>query len=329
MRKTIKIIGYLSLGMLLAAGCASCSLDDITLPWNDDKLPTVRDVVYDYPSDALTWEDISGATYYNLDIDGKIETVKGEYYKVNLDRNATGFTVKIQACDDKGWFSPSDWSEPFVVTVDQKDIVNRVDRYAQSIPGNNMDLEKVVAMHAVDNVLYTTAVFRDLGKNYIYTYNSAYNDPVASLSKALDMGVPDTTHTENYNLAKDYDTASYFLAREEKSEKMQELADAGYEASFMTSQAFQEDTSMVGIKGILKAVNKHSSAEKYYSVDFAIEVGLSNIEGYKYTTAVKNVPVTNIFEDSFVELTGDFVDYAKAVEARQSENNVPNGLAMA
>ncbi len=329
MGKAGKIIGGI-IGGLVAVGAAVAVLSFVSKTGmfnNDDiKLATVQHVDYNYPSDVLSWEEVYGANSYNVSVNDKVESVKEEYYKVNLDKNVTEFTVKIQACDSTGRFATSDWSEPFVITVDQQNIVNKVDRFAQSIPGSNMDLQKVVAMHAVDNVLYTTAVFKDMGKNYVCTYHSAYNDTITSLNEALDMGVQDTTYVDNYYLAKDYDTASSFLAREEKSEKMQELADAGYQVSFVTSQAYELASDTVGIKGIIKATK--TGETKYCSYNVSMYVGDSNNERYKYTTAVKNAPLKGMIENTFVELTGDFADYAKEVEKNQKSNYVSNDLGM-
>ena len=332
MGKAGKIIGGI-IGGLVAVGAAVAIFSAVSNMGGgfseETKLATVQHVDYDYPKDIISWDEVYGADSYNVSINDKVESVKKAYYTVNLDKDATEFTVKVQACDSTGYYASSDWSEPFVITVDQEDIVNKVDKFAQSIPGSNMDLQKVVSMHAVDNVLYTTAVFKDMGKNYVYTYNSAYNDTITSLDEALNMGVQNSTYAENYYLAKDYDTASSFLAREEKSEKMQELEDAGYQVSFVTSQAFEEGKSTVGLKGILKATNKYDTSDiKYYSVDFAIGVPETNVEGYKYTTAVKNTPASYVLQHSFIELTGDFAEYAKEVEANQKTNNISNDLGM-
>ncbi len=332
MGKAGKIIGGI-IGGLVAVGAAVAIFSAVSNMGGgfseETKLATVQHVDYDYPKDIISWDEVYGADSYNVSINDKVESVKKTYYTVNLDKDTTEFTVKVQACDSTGYYASSDWSEPFVITVDQEDILNKVDKFAQSIPGSNMDLQKVVSMHAVDNKLYTTAVYEDLGKNYIYTYESIYDDTITSLGEAIDMGVQDTTHTDNSNLAKDYDTASSFLAREAQSKQLQKLIDSGYNVSFVTSQAFEEDTSMVGLKGILKAINKNDSSDiKYYSVDFAVEVGMPSNEGYKYTTAVKAADVNDIFEDSFVELTGDFAEYAKEVEANQKTNNISNDLGM-
>ncbi len=332
MGKAGKIIGGI-IGGLVAVGAAVAifsAVSNMGGGFSDEtKLATVQHVDYDYPKDIISWDEVYGADSYNVSINDKVESVKKAYYTVNLDKDATEFTVKVQACDSTGYYASSDWSEPFVITVDQEDIVNKVDKFAQSIPGSNMDLQKVVSMHAVDNKLYTTAVYEDLGKNYIYTYESIYDDTITGLGEAIDMGVQDTTHTDNRNLAKDYDTASSFLAREEKSEKMQELEDAGYQVSFVTSQAFEEGNSMAGLKGILKATNKYDANDvKYYSVNLSVGVGTPNNEGYKYTTAVKNASVDSVYERSFVELTGDFAEYAKEVEKNQKSNYISNDLGM-
>ena len=329
MGKAGKIIGGI-IGGLVAVGAAVAVLSFVSKTGmfnNDDiKLATVQHVDYNYPSDVLSWEEVYGANSYNVSVNDKVESVKEEYYKVNLDKNVTEFTVKIQACDSTGRFATSDWSETFVITVDQQNIVNKVDRFAQSIPGGGMALQKVVAMHAVDNKLYTTGVYKYLSEYRLYTYESVYDDTITSLNDALDMGIPDSTHVDNRNLAKDYDTASSFLAREEKSEKMQELEDAGYQVSFVTSQAYELASDTVGIKGIIKA--SKTGETKYISYNVSMYVGDSDNERYKYTTAVKNAPLKGMIENTFVELTGDFADYAKEVEKNQKSNYVSYDLGM-
>lgn len=112
--------------------------------------------------------------------------------------------------------------------------------------------------------------------------------------------------------------ASSFLSRSEYSEQIQNLVNEGYTLSFVTSQAYEAGSDTVGIKGILKA--EKSSNTRYFSVDIEIYVGNIGIETAKYTVAVEQAEWKALYEGLFLELTGDFAEYAKELESIQNVN---------
>lgn len=295
--------------------------NDSPKPPINTQLGVVDNIEYDKDTNILSWEEIDFADSYNVSVNNKVESVNETYYTVDVDPSVTDYTVQIQACDSTGTYLSSEWSEPFEITLTkQESLLSAVNEFAKNITGQSYKLKNVVSMHAEDSHLFTTATYEHMGKDYILTYDTDCGETITSLEEALKtQDVNFVTYTDSENLAKNYDTASSFLARSEYSEQIQALADQQYDLSFVTSQAYEAGSRSVGIKGILKAKNDYET--KYYSVDVGMYVGDFNNEEYKYTNAVVDAQLGGMIEESFVELTGDFKEYAQQVDEMQASQN--------
>lgn len=294
--------------------------NDSPKPPINTQLGVVDNIEYDKDTNILSWEEIDFADSYNVSINDEISIIKDETYcMMNVDPSITYYIVKIQACDSTGTYLSSEWSEPFEITLTkQESLVSAVNEFAKNITGQSYKLKNVVSMHAEDSHLFTTATYEYMGKDYILTYDTDCGETITSLEEALKtQNVNYKTYTDSENLAKNYDTASSFLARSEYSEQIQALADQQYDLSFVTSQAYEISSNTIGLKGILKATKGNES--NYYSVNLSSAVGSFNNEEYKYTNAMEEAQKVN--ERTFVELTGDFKEYAQQVDEMQASQN--------
>ncbi len=322
------IIGLVAVGAAVGAISAFSNMKGATPPDPQTQLATVQRIEYNEDKNILSWENVNGADSYNVSVNDKVESVNETYYTVDVDPTITDYTVQIQACDSTGTYLSSEWSQPFEITLTkQESLVSAVNEFAKNITGQSYKLKNVVSMHAEDSHLFTTATYEYMGKDYILTYDTDCGETITSLEEALKtQDVNKVTYTDSENAAKNYDTASSFLARSEYSEQIQELADQQYDLSFVTSQAYEITSDTLGIKGILKAKNDYET--KYYSVDVSMYVGQFNNEQYKYTNAVVDAQLGGMIEESFVELTGDFKEYAQQLDEMQKSNNISNDLGM-
>ncbi len=327
MNKTVKIIissvtSLVVFAVVFAIIFSLFNSNDSPKPPINTQLGVVDNIEYDKDTNILSWEEIDFADSYNVSINDEISIIKDETYcMMNVDPSITYYIVKIQACDSTGTYLSSEWSQPFEITLTkQESLVSAVNEFAKNITGQSYKLKNVVSMHAEDSHLFTTATYEHMGKDYILTYDTDCGETITSLEEALKtQDVDIVTYIDSDNLAKNYDTASSFLARSEYSEQIQALADQQYDLSFVTSQAYEISNKTIGLKGILKAMNSYET--KYYSIDVGMYVGQFNNEQYKYTNAVLDASLEGIMDQTFVELTGDFKEYAQQVDEMQASQN--------
>ena len=282
------------------------------------QLATVENLKYDQQNNLLSWDDVTNADSYNVSVNGKETSVEENFYTVVLTEQRTEF--KVQAKDTTNTYATSKWSKSLIITLEQEEsLVAEVNQFAESISLQENDLQRIISVHPEGNYLVTTGVYEFMGENYILSDYTDCGGEVQSLRSALktEEAYYKTT-TRDRNLAKNYDTASSFLSRSEYSEQIQNLVNEGYTLSFVTSQAYEAGSDTVGIKGILKA--EKSSNTRYFSVDIEIYVGNIGIETAKYTVAVEQAEWKALYEGLFLELTGDFAEYAKELESIQNVN---------
>ena len=280
------------------------------------QLATVENLKYDQQNNLLSWDDVTNADLYNVSVNGKETSVEDNFYTVALTEQRTEF--KVQAKDTTNTYATSKWSKSLIITLEQEEsLVAEVNQFAESISLQENDLQRIISVHPEGNYLVTTGVYEFMGENYILSDYTDCGGEVQSLKSALktEEAYYKTT-TRDRNLAKNYDTASSFLSRSEYSEQIQNLVNEGYTLSFVTSQAYEAGSETVGIKGILKA--EKSSNTRYFSVDIGIYVGNIGIETAKYTVAVEQAELKALNERLFLELTGDFAEYAKELESIQN-----------
>ena len=282
------------------------------------QLATVENLKYDQQNNLLSWDDVTNADLYNVSVNGKETSVEDNFYTVALTEQRTEF--KVQAKDTTNTYATSKWSKSLIITLEQEgSLVAEVNQFADNVAASSLTLKKVIAIHATGSHLYTTGVYERMGEDYVYTFDTDCGKTIETLKEALKTeNLSEVTYIDSRNLAKNYDTASSFLSRSEYSEQIQNLVNEGYTLSFVISQAYEAGSDTVGIKGILKA--EKSSNTRYFSVDIEIYVGNIGIETAKYTVAVEQAEWKALYEGLFLELTGDFAEYAKELESIQNAN---------
>lgn len=293
-----------------------------------DKLATVENIEYNIEDKVLSWGEVENADTYNVRVNGETTQVKDSYFTVDVD--ALEYTFQIQALDSTGEYSPSNWSSPYVVAVPVEEfsvaavngyIADQIEEVMSGYP-----LQKIVSVHAEGNELVTKAVLSFDGSIEIAEFRTVYVNEITSLADVVSGENPIEREMWYYGAddAVDYDSASYFLRAAEYGDQMQALRDQGYEFSVVESQAYDLGDYAAGLSGILKATNGIDT--KYHSVDIGFAVS-TNLEGFKYTSAIQNIDPDMIVEQTFVELTGDFAEYAKMLD-EQNVNTQQSDLGM-
>lgn len=337
MSKKGKIIGSI-IGGLVAVGAvigAVVAFSNMQGPGPNPNPPqtqlaTVQNIEYNQEDNLLTWDDVINANSYNVSIvsdDGeRVETVQDNFYTVALTDQTTEF--KVQAYDTTNTYLASEWSEPLVITLQQEDsLVADVNEFASKVAREDYVLQKVLSVRPDGTNLITTGVYTVAGDDYLCEWSTRYDHEVNNLEEALQReDVRANTLSLEFDLAKNYDTASSFLERSDYSEQIQSLVNEGYTLSFVTSQAYEAGSDTAGIKGILKASREGES--RYYSTDIEIYVGTAGTERTKYTTAVEAADPEAIYEGSFIELTGDFAEYAEELDNLQNTNTTTQDYGM-
>ena len=287
------------------------------------RLSMVENIEYDYKDGVLRWDKVENADTYKVKIDyGNELTVNKNYLTFELENDITYF--EIQACDSSQTYYDSQWTTPFAVTKikEEESLVDAVNNFAISIAIKGNELDKIISVMPEGNYLVTTGVYEYDGEKYLLTDYTDCGKPVESLKEALKTeDAYNKTETRADEIAKDYDTEASYMARENGySESIQRLVDEGYDIKFVTSQAYEIGTGTVGLRGIVKA-SKYDEA-KFYLTDIETFVGSITNEEVKYTTAVEQADQDCLYENYFIEITGDFVEFPKQLDELQSKGEL-------
>ena len=293
-----------------------------------DKLATVENIEYNIEDKVLSWGEVENADTYNVRVNGETTQEKDSYFTVDVD--ALEYTFQIQALDSTGEYSPSSWSSPYVVAVPVEEFsvaaVNEFVKDQVEQLSSSFNVEKVTSIHSEGHELVTKAVLSFNGSSRIAELRTTYANEITSLADVVSGENPIEIEMDLYNSydTVNYDSASYFLRAAEYGDQMQALRDQGYEFSVVESQAYDSGDYAAGLSGILKATSGIDT--KYLSVDIGFGVS-TNLEGFKYTSAIQNIDPDMIVEQTFVELTGDFAEYAKMLD-EQNVNTQQSDLGM-
>lgn len=281
------------------------------------QLKVVSNISYDTESSHITWKEVEHADAYEVDVNGsKTKTETNSLYYVPT---ITTSEIKVRAYDTTGTYWASNWSAPYVYTVEQNQMtLSSISTFVSSMLPENIKLQKVVSMHAEGQYLYTSAVFEKGNVNYLYELQSEYDQNIGSLKEAMaNKDIKNCTWiNKSYEVA-NYNSAEYLLKSDEYSGKMEEYRSAGYDFSIMSSQAYRTSEYNLGIMSTFKINN--GSEQKYVSIKHLCGVADTAIESKKYTVSLVNLDPEKIHEQSFVELTGDFAECAQILESQNTE----------
>lgn len=322
--KVKKIITSLVSASLIAGGLYAIFRGFKNNPEHNNNPPKtqlreVSNVSYDTKSSHIMWEEVEHADAYEVDVNGsKMTTETNSIYYVPT---ITTSEIKVRAYDTTGEYLTSDWSIPYVYTVQENQMtLSSISTFVSSMLPENIKLQKVVSMHAEGQYLYTSAVFEKGKVDYLYELQSEYDQNIVSLKEAMtNEDIQKYTRINKMYEVANYNSAEYLLKSDQYSGKMEEYRSAGYDFSIVSSQAYKTDRHSLGINTTFKIEN--GNEEKYVCVKHLCGVTDTAIESKKYTVSLVNLEPENILEESFVELTGDFAEFAQILESQSAESS--------
>lgn len=273
-----------------------------------DKKTNILECTSNYPIDEI-YVYVNGVLEYFGDINEVRFPLKSQHNQIEI-------IFRPLAMGILDW---SLWSEPLIVNFDNnQDLVWKVNNFAARRPRIYV-LKSVMSIHSIDNNFYTTGIFEHEGVDLLYTWSTRFENGIDKNNLRALLNIEKSKRIISEHEIKNYDTEISFLSRQDNemgfSEQIQSLADEWYRLSFVISQAYESETQLVGLKGILKAsFAGFADVVHYYSVDIEMDVGPYSDEEYKYTSAVENIESSLINERTFIELTGDFAEYARQLD---------------
>lgn len=329
-RKTI--FGIISGVLLTGVVAASCFLFFRFL--NRDKndgngsdsltLKTPTNLSFDDSKYLLTWSIPEKADSFKVKInDSTVVDLTTNSYKYVPTSETTTFSV--QACDSTGTYYGSNWTDKITYTVNMQDdkiTEARINVFADSLD-QFANLKYVVSMYMYDGKMYVQAVYKDNGKDVLKNIRVKYNTTVTTLKDAIDISkIERAKEMDSYKIS-NYKSLESLLKSDSFDGKMEELNQAGYEFSIVTSQTVENsDCSDVKENPSIFAVIR---AEKNGDVKYfqtRIDCRATNptpSQEANYEFKLENASDRLITEVSFHELTGDLYDYYDALYKSKSE----------
>ena len=276
------------------------------------RLDTVKNVSYDENNYTLSWSNVEHADGYRVSVNGNVvECGEAQYHYVPTSKETI---FKVQATDSTNTYVASNWSTECSYTIpDNQNSYAAVNSFVSGMI-NGINVTKVVSMHAEGNSLFTTAVFYD---DMVYQFEHTYDSPVTSLSDIVTNSNYGNNHyiLNDYD-AKNYDSASYYLRSSVYERHLEEYRQQGYTFDVVSSQSYKIGSGAMGMDCVLKLTN--GSDVKYVSTSLMFYVNDTANESIKYTSALVNIDPNMVRSHYCVELSGDFVDYAKDLEKANS-----------
>lgn len=282
-------------------------------PGNIEKLSTPANLSFDSTNYVLSWDSVSHADGYKVDINGVISTSQTNNFHYVPSNKTTKF--KVQATDSTNEYVASDWSTECNYTIPQNEVsLAGLYTFVSGMMNGNHKVDKVISMYADGNMLYTTAKFEN---GRLYHLRNKYSSNITSLKDIVnraDYGVSSSI-ISSYE-AKDYDSVSYYLSSDTYESNLESYKQQGYTFEVVESQAYRVGGGSMGIDSLFKLTNGEDV--KYVINRLEFYVSDTANEGAKYTTELVNIDSNKIEPYFCIELTGDFIDYAKVIEKEYS-----------
>ena len=308
MKRCIEIAGLI-LFSLTFSGCSVSNENSDTIL----RLDIPLNVSFDSNTYTLSWNGVAHADGYKIDINGEVvQSGTNQYHYIPTNKTTT---FKVQATDSTNEYFASDWSTECNYTIPQNEVsLAGLYTFVSGMMNGNHKVDKVISMYADGNMLYTTAKF-DNGK--LYHLRNKYSSNITSLKDIVnraDYGVASSI-ISSYE-AKDYDSASYYLSSDTYESNLESYKQQGYTFKVVESQAYRVGGGSMGIDFLFKLTNGEDV--KYVVNRLEFYVSDTATESAKYTTELVNIDSDKIEPYFCIELTGDFIDYAKVIEKEYS-----------
>ncbi len=283
---------------------------------NADKpkvLAVVKNVSFNSKTNMLTWSNVNHADSY-------IANINGVEYNVQLNEmnyvpvsNKTEF--KVKPVDSTGEYASPGWSKTYTYTLNNEFSYSKVSSYINdALPTN--DLKKVISAYVKDNSLYTNCYFTKNGTDKMMKLQIKYNTEVSSIADCINTGYRSVTIKNTYYVA-NYDSASYLLQSNSFVGEMEQRRLEGYNFTVVASQVGKvEDSTDYHIF----ATYKLTKGDDVKYIESNILCGVKNPsynEKTNFTTNLLNMNNRIVYEDSYTELKGDEIIFAKSMDEVQ------------
>ena len=335
--KVIKTIaGIASTGLAVAAAVVTMNKFGVFDKINPNpdptpmtqKLDTPENLAYDKDNQLLTWDSVSNATEYKLNINGDVQTVSQTSYSYIPSEKTS--TFKVQAIDTTGNYLPSDWSSACSYTMeDQKQDegidLAKVDYFVNKLEKGDK-LVKIASMYIDNNSYYVQGKFNVDGEMKVINLKARYKEGISSLSEAMAKEIKSTSVMKEYD-SMTYDSANYLLKSNSYAGEMEEYRQAGYEFSVVSSCVGYTSSTKFTIYGTYKLTNGNDT--KYLQNEVVCRITDSSpSRETNYTTKLLYTDTRNLEEKSCHELTGDLAEWAaKYDEKMNSKTNSTQSTA--
>lgn len=282
-------------------------LDSVTL-----KAPT--NLSFDDSKYLLTWSIPEKADSFKVKInDSTVVDLTTNSYKYVPTSETTTFSV--QACDSTGTYYGSNWTDKITYIVNMQDdkiTEARINVFADSLD-QFAKLKYVVSMFIDDGIMYVQAVYKDNGKDVLKNIRVKYNTTVTTLKDAIDTSkIATVREIDSYKIS-NYKSMESLLKSDSFDGKMEELNQAGYEFSIVTSQTVElNNKEHCTIFAVIRA-EKNKDVKYFQTTVTCAPLNPTPSQEVNYEFKLENASDRIIVEDSFHELTGDLYDYYDAL----------------
>ncbi len=301
-----------------------------------EKLNTPENLLYDKETKLLTWDSVENADEYKVNINGDVQTVSEASFSYIPSEKTT--TFKVQALDSTGNYLSSDWSSVYTYTMedqkqDEEIDLAKVDYFVNSI-SKGYNLVYIASMYIDDTSkyiddrgFYVQGKFKDSNKkNKVVNIHFLYNEPISTLSEAMNKEKDWTVIENEYDVAY-YDSAQYLLDSHSYAGKMEEYRQAGYNFDVVSSCVGYESSDEFTIYGTYKLTR--GNEVRYIQQEMWCGItDPSPSEETNYTTNLLYTNTRALEEKSCHELTGDLAKWAEKYDAKinASTNSTQNTI---
>ena len=306
MKRYVEIAGLIVFSLAFS-GCGSSGFKEDT--YTILRLDIPSNVSFDSNTYSLSWNEVAHSDGYNIDINGKVfQSGTNEYHYVPTSKTTT---FKVQATDSTNEYTASNWSTDYSYTIPLGEVsLAALNTFVSGMMNGNRQVENVISIYAEGNHLYTTAKFNN---GRVYFLENDYSSDITSLKSIInngDYGI--SSYILNSYEAKDYDSISYYLQSDTYKGALEDYRQEDYTFDVVNSQSYRASSTAMGIYTLFKLTKDEDV--KYVDSSMYFVVQDTANESVKYTTSLVNIPSNYVRELSCTELTGDFIDYAKAIE---------------
>ncbi len=280
------------------------------------QLSVVQNVTYDESNYIFSWDPVENADKYVVNINGEDKNVDTNAYFHIPTEGVTEF--KVKAVDTTGVYTSSDWSEVYTHNAKQTtDLYSSVNMFLSDILVGK-DLKEIIGMYANGNTLYTQVVCEYNGEEYFHNMRIKYDTEITSIEQVMELKEDAISIIIGMGSeVVDYNSIEFLLKSNSYDGILETYRLDGYDISVVSSQTVKMDGSDKGeafrIYGTYKL--EKNGEVKYVQVELQCEIVKPHSNpATNYTLKLQNVNDRDVYQLSYKELTGEFVEFAEKME---------------